>query len=372
MKIKAKKMIPSRIDMKKFSLLLVFLLSIGLVVNSSEKGQAWIGSESESLQLDEKIQVFYSDIYKVFWDIKTYNRTGNSHPLYSKTDNISKIHYSGIEITRKAYGQPLIRIRTNNKGLREERFAAKPPENITRILVIGDSYVFGSGVNSSKRYTEVLERELNEETGEKYQVINAGVSGYGAKDYYMFFKERGINYNPDILVLGVIGNDWMSVGMQERLSRKANADVRENYPKVSTNRRNELRSERFLELQGKNQDLERYSVLQNITSIASQNEIETIVYASDFMASNKMQKVKKYGDNENSTLVYAPEEFRDDWQSKFCLEHSPNRVSTIDPHPSPIGHKLLAKPLVEEISDREQRSMVPWSSQGFLQWLDPC
>jgi len=102
-------------------------------------------------------------------------------------------------------GRPLT---INSKGLRDREYPYEKPPGVKRILVLGDSFVWGYGVGDSEIFTEVLERQLQAE-GRPWEVINTGVSGWGTDQEYLFFREEGVKYSPDIVVLAYyFGNDW--------------------------------------------------------------------------------------------------------------------------------------------------------------------
>lgn len=93
------------------------------------------------------------------------------------------------------------RFQTNSEGWREPtEFSPHPPENTTRILILGDSYTFGTGLNGSDTYPVQFEQIINNGT-ERYQVINAGVQGSGIHDYCSMLEHRGLRYHPDIVVI---------------------------------------------------------------------------------------------------------------------------------------------------------------------------
>ncbi len=102
-------------------------------------------------------------------------------------------HFHGIMKTEEYTSE----ISTNNLHLRNREITGKE-----KILVLGDSFTFGVGVNDNQTYPAVLERAL------KKEVINAGVMGYGTDQELLYLKERGLALKPDLLVLGFfIGND---------------------------------------------------------------------------------------------------------------------------------------------------------------------
>ena len=55
----------------------------------------------------------------------------------------------------------------NSKGLRDREHEYEKPDGVRRILVLGDSYVWGYGVADDEVFTEVLEPDL---AGDRWQV----------------------------------------------------------------------------------------------------------------------------------------------------------------------------------------------------------
>ena len=97
--------------------------------------------------------------------------------------------------------------RVNSRGLRgPERDYAKPP-GVTRVLLLGDSFVEGYTVGEEALVSTVLEARLNAPKGPRYEVINGGTHGYGTDQEYLFFLEEGRRYQPDVVVLFFYSND---------------------------------------------------------------------------------------------------------------------------------------------------------------------
>lgn len=96
-----------------------------------------------------------------------------------------------------------VAIETNSKGLRDRDFSYKKSSRVFRILVLGDSWTFGSGVEGGKTYPKVLEKLLNQKYPEKeWEVVNSGVSAYGTFNELAFLKKEGVKYSPDLIILG--------------------------------------------------------------------------------------------------------------------------------------------------------------------------
>ncbi|MCZ6800497.1 MAG: SGNH/GDSL hydrolase family protein [Nitrospirae bacterium] len=99
-------------------------------------------------------------------------------------------------------------VKTNSQGVRDdvEHSWVKDPGTI-RILGIGDSFTFGWGVSLEETFLKKLEHTLKQMTGVEIETINAGVPQWDLNHYYVYLKNIGIRYSPDIIVLTYFFND---------------------------------------------------------------------------------------------------------------------------------------------------------------------
>jgi lysophospholipase L1-like esterase len=100
-------------------------------------------------------------------------------------------------------------VRYNAKGLRDQDYSYKKTPGIFRILLLGDSFVEGYGVEAEQIFGEVLEKKLNTNL-RKYsqiQVINAGTGGYSTAQELLFFQKEGRKYQPDLVILSFYVDD---------------------------------------------------------------------------------------------------------------------------------------------------------------------
>lgn len=96
----------------------------------------------------------------------------------------------------------------NHQGIRGEDIAFERDPDIFRILVLGDSFVEGYTVNFEETLTEVLKNSLNRSlTPRKVEVINAGIAGFSTDQEYLFMREIGVRYKPDLTILLFCYND---------------------------------------------------------------------------------------------------------------------------------------------------------------------
>lgn len=97
-------------------------------------------------------------------------------------------------------------IHINSAGFRDEESSLRKQAGIHRIMVIGDSFTFGSGVNVEDTYCEQLERLLHN-TNSPHEVINCGVVGYDMWQYFEVLKRKVLPYQPDLVIIGVFFDD---------------------------------------------------------------------------------------------------------------------------------------------------------------------
>jgi lysophospholipase L1-like esterase len=92
-------------------------------------------------------------------------------------------------------------VRINGNGLRDREHSYERQNDTKRILVLGDSFAWGYGVEESERFSQLLEKSLGVE------VINAGVSGYSTDQELLWYKNEGVKYETDLVILEIAGND---------------------------------------------------------------------------------------------------------------------------------------------------------------------
>ena len=100
------------------------------------------------------------------------------------------------------------RVTINGLGLRgPERPYARPP-GVSRVLVLGDSFVEAAQVAEHRGVVARLEAALNAGGAARYEVLNGGVGGWGTGQQYVYLTHEGHRYEPDlVLVLLYLGND---------------------------------------------------------------------------------------------------------------------------------------------------------------------
>ncbi|MEO5760904.1 MAG: SGNH/GDSL hydrolase family protein [Vicinamibacteria bacterium] len=100
------------------------------------------------------------------------------------------------------------RVQTNSLGLRGPEVSARKPRDTKRLLVIGDSFAFGHGVDDEHTVSAHLSERLNAGGHGVWEVVNLGVNSYSTDQELVLFQEIAPRLQPDLTVLFVCDNDF--------------------------------------------------------------------------------------------------------------------------------------------------------------------
>jgi len=99
---------------------------------------------------------------------------------------------------------------TNRFGLIGKNFELPKPDNVFRILILGDSFTEAMQVSDDRNFCALLEKRLNEKKifGEKrVEVLNGGMSGFSPISEYLSYKRSLKTYQADLVLLQLFAND---------------------------------------------------------------------------------------------------------------------------------------------------------------------
>jgi hypothetical protein len=98
-------------------------------------------------------------------------------------------------------------VKLNPEGFRDAPHAPVATPGTRRLLLVGDSVAFGSGiVRSEERLGEQLVERLRASTGQKWELLNASRPDTNTLDH-IGFLERMVSYHPVVVALLYVFND---------------------------------------------------------------------------------------------------------------------------------------------------------------------
>lgn len=204
---------PAALAALALSLLVALLLAEGLVRLADSLGLVDLSASLAELPAtgaDEGVQL---------------GAAGGEQPLYVSDRRLHHrmaANWSGFfpEEIVEDVGRSEVPIRTNSLGLRSADVADPKPADVLRILALGDSVTFGWGLRGEDTYPSQLASLLATlRPNQRFEVINAGVSGYGTWQQALWLEQSGPDLQPDVVVVQAHLNDaaddlWGALGQQ--------------------------------------------------------------------------------------------------------------------------------------------------------------
>ena len=116
----------------------------------------------------------------------------------------------GLSGYHTAPGEFAYHFSINSRGFRGEEIAGQSEPGVLRVLSVGDSFTWGTGVEDEQTYPAQLARILSGDLdGRPVEVINTGVMSWGISQYYRWTLEEGLKLDPDVIVIAMFHDDWM-------------------------------------------------------------------------------------------------------------------------------------------------------------------
>ncbi len=120
-----------------------------------------------------------------------------------------------------------VRIQTNSVGQRGREVPVEKPPGVYRILVLGDSFVEAVQVPEHERFIARLQATFDTIKGQKFEVIDGGCGGWGTAQEYLYLREEGMRYAPDLVILAFfVGNDVANNSLGLELGGRADLTLK--------------------------------------------------------------------------------------------------------------------------------------------------
>ena len=145
--------------------------------------------------------------------------------FYQRDDELGWLPKKNVQGQHDQPGSFESTFSTNAHGLRDTDHPLAKQEGTRRIVVLGDSFAWGYGVNDGEIFTDYLESSLSD-----MEVINLGVTAYGLRQEIDYFKRLGIKFAPDVVVLALVMNDIYDARDREKGERPKTAKDLKSVP----------------------------------------------------------------------------------------------------------------------------------------------
>lgn len=108
-------------------------------------------------------------------------------------------------------------VKTNSLGFHSKEYNLARPDDVFRIVIIGDSFIEASQVPIEKTFAHLLEEKLNNQANSKYryEVIPFGISSHGTYKSLLYLKAYALDFEPDLIIAAYTLNDLEDDAMEE-------------------------------------------------------------------------------------------------------------------------------------------------------------
>jgi lysophospholipase L1-like esterase len=96
----------------------------------------------------------------------------------------------------------------NSAGFRDHEYPLEKKPGVFRIVMLGDSIVWGHGLTLQDTIAKQLEALLNKASDRPFEVLNFGVSGYSTQQEVELYRVKASRYDPDLVIVGYCLNDF--------------------------------------------------------------------------------------------------------------------------------------------------------------------
>ncbi|MBA3316574.1 MAG: hypothetical protein H0T50_00585 [Gemmatimonadales bacterium] len=146
---------------------------------------------------------------RVLWP-QTLSGTSLEGEYFSQADDSLGMRYAPGAVWRFRHPEFTVVYHINPDGFRDS--TTHPPEKpagTTRVLLLGDSFTFGYGVDYDSIWPVLAEEELRRQ-GRAIELVKAGVEGMDTRTELVLLHRLFQRYQPDAVVVGFLVNDLYS------------------------------------------------------------------------------------------------------------------------------------------------------------------
>jgi lysophospholipase L1-like esterase len=270
----------------------------------------------------------------------------------------------GLDVT--FLGAPL---RTNADGFRGPLVPPSRTRPAVRVVGLGDSVMFGWGVSEEDTYLARLRSRLGRASpGVAWEVVNTAVPGYNTAMEVETLEAKGLRFDPDVVILNFVGND---LGLPNFVEERPDVlSLRRSFLLDFVRARLHGESEPGPRLVGVSPEARRFggeadlarvplrfhglvgprpwrAAMERLRDLSRARGFEVLMLAHPEIFGYARDTAQELGfplvETGESVRAWARERGLPD------IQGPPLTVTAEDPHPSAIGHAIIATVLEERL-----------------------
>jgi len=165
----------------------------------------WIGAVVVMLLAALALFGMFEGALRIWWP-QTERVDGGARAIRDPDPEVEFVYRPGAHVVVRT-PEYVEDCRINAEGMRDETPHINPkPPGVFRVLVVGDSFTFGTGSNYDDIWPVILERRLAA-AGWKVDVVKAGVEGSDTRRELLIMRKHVPRYHPDLVLLAFLPND---------------------------------------------------------------------------------------------------------------------------------------------------------------------
>lgn len=259
-------------------------------------------------------------------------------------------------------------ISLNNEGFRDRDYTLATSENTIRIIGLGDSFTYGSGIKDVNNvYLKKLEKLLNEKKSANHEVLNFAKPGINTEEEIKILKKYALKYKPNIIILGYVLNDFSDIENKIKCKSKEHTipffgfwlrNFSYLYYFIET-RINKLIEQGNFEctygeylnhvFESENNRKHNFKYFEELSLLSQENNVKLLVIIfpiihnlQDYPFTEAHKFVKEAGEKYGFKVIDVLP-YYEDYTEKELI------VNTYDLHPNELGHELAAQLIYENI-----------------------
>lgn len=141
---------------------------------------------------------------------------------FSVEDSVLGLRYVPGAVWRFSHPEYRVEYAVNAHGFRDATtHPATKPAGTVRVLLLGDSFTFGQGVEYVETWPVRVERELARRGLAHVELVKAGMQGADTRSELVLLRRLLPQYRPDVVVVGFLINDLYTNTPEQRTVSRA-------------------------------------------------------------------------------------------------------------------------------------------------------